>query len=212
MRSNGGFIGGKKTVITSAASGIWAIRDQQRERGASNWPILLGDFESIATTVLSSSTGTVTFSSIPQTYKHLQLRVIGKTDRALNRDSFRIQFNSDATTSNYRSHFLYGNGASTSSADEGGTAGGVHYRLAGNSGATNIFGVSIVDVLDYANTNKYKTTRCLGGLDLNGADGEMYLGSAVWLSSSAITSFTIVPNTGTNFVQYSHFALYGIKG
>ena len=38
MRSNGGFIGGKKTVTGSAASGIWAMRDQQREKGASNWP------------------------------------------------------------------------------------------------------------------------------------------------------------------------------
>jgi hypothetical protein len=38
VRSNGGIIGAKKTVNTSAASGIWAIRDQQRERGASNWP------------------------------------------------------------------------------------------------------------------------------------------------------------------------------
>lgn len=37
MRSNGGLIGGKKTVSTSAASGIWAIRDVQREKGASNW-------------------------------------------------------------------------------------------------------------------------------------------------------------------------------
>ena len=38
MRSNGGIIGAKKTVSTSAASGIWAIRDEQREKGASNWP------------------------------------------------------------------------------------------------------------------------------------------------------------------------------
>jgi hypothetical protein len=171
-----------------------------------------GAFESIATIALNSSTSLLSFASIPQTYKHLQLRVMGKTDRALNRDSFRIQFNSDATTSNYRSHFFYGNGASTASADEGGTAGGVHYRLTGNSGATNIFGVSIVDILDYTNTNKYKTTRTLGGEDLNGSDGEVYLGSSVWMSSNAITSFLVVPNVGTNFMQYSHFALYGIKG
>jgi hypothetical protein len=39
MRSNGGFIGGKKTLGLSAASGFWSIRDQQREKGASNWPI-----------------------------------------------------------------------------------------------------------------------------------------------------------------------------
>ena len=39
MRSNGGFIGAKKTVSPSSASGIWAIRDVQRELGAGNWPI-----------------------------------------------------------------------------------------------------------------------------------------------------------------------------
>ena len=38
MRSNGGLIGPKKTVSTSAASGIWATRDAQREKGALNWP------------------------------------------------------------------------------------------------------------------------------------------------------------------------------
>lgn len=38
MRSNGGFSGAKKTVSTSAASGIWSIRDQQREHGAGVFP------------------------------------------------------------------------------------------------------------------------------------------------------------------------------
>lgn len=38
MRSNGGFIGAKKAVSASAASGIWALRDAQRELGAGNWP------------------------------------------------------------------------------------------------------------------------------------------------------------------------------
>ena len=170
-----------------------------------------GAFESIGTLTLSSSVSLLSFANLPQTYKHLQLRVMGKTDRALNRDSFRIQFNSDATTSNYRTHFVLGDGASAAGADEGGTAGGVHYRLTGNSGATNIFGVSIVDILDYTNTNKYKTTRTLGGEDVNGTGGEIYLGSSVWMSSTAITSFLVVPNTGTNFMQYSKFALYGIK-
>ena len=171
-----------------------------------------GVFESIATITLNSSTSLLSFASIPQTYKHLQLRVIGKTDRVLNRDSFRIQFNSDATTSNYRTHFIVGDGTSPGSAEEGNTAGGVYYRLTGNSGATDIFGASIIDILDYTNTNKYKTTRCFGGEDVNGTNGEVYLGSSVWMSSSAITSFLVVPNIGTNFMQYSSFALYGIKG
>jgi hypothetical protein len=54
----------------------------------------------------------------------------------------------------------------------------------------------------------------LGGVDYNGSSpvGEIYFGSNLWLSTSAITSLVIVPRTGTNFVQYTQFALYGIKG
>jgi hypothetical protein len=54
----------------------------------------------------------------------------------------------------------------------------------------------------------------MGGVDYNSAspNGEIYFGSNLWLSTSAITSLVIVPRTGTNFVQYTQFALYGIKG
>ena len=44
MRSNGGLSGAKKTVSTSAASGIWTIRDAQREQSASNWPVVTYSF------------------------------------------------------------------------------------------------------------------------------------------------------------------------
>ena len=171
-----------------------------------------GAFESIATTTLSTATATVTFSSIPATYKHLQLRAIGRTDRASAIDGFRIQFNNNTTTSDYRSHFLGGNGSSAFSGDEGGTAGVVNQRFSGATATASVFGVSIIDILDYANTNKYKTVRCLGGSDQNGSSGEIYLTSGVWMNSAAINEIDIVPNVGSNFVQYSSFALYGIKG
>jgi hypothetical protein len=77
------------------------------------------------------------------------------------------------------------------------------------------FGVSIVDILDYANTNKYKTVRVLSGVDFNGtlAGYGGYVGplSGNWRNTSAITSIKINAQTG-NFTQYSQFALYGIKG
>lgn len=173
---------------------------------------LAGDFQSIATTsVGSGGQATVTFSSIPSTYKHLQIRAIGRTDRASQTvDSFRIQFNSITTTTQYRSHFLLGNGSTTASADEGNTAGIVAYRTTASSSTSGMFGASIVDILDYADTNKHKTSRCLGGTDQNGS-GEVYLGSGVWMNTAAISRIDIVPNSGTNFVQYTQFALYGIK-
>jgi hypothetical protein len=79
---------------------------------------------------------------------------------------------------------------------------------AGTSAAASIFGAGIVDILDYANTNKYKTLRALAGVDFNGS-GRVGLTSGLWQSTSAINAITL---EGSSFVQYSSFALYGIKG
>ena len=62
----------------------------------------------------------------------------------------------------------------------------------------------------YKRQSKYKTQRTLGGYDNNGA-GVVGLSSGVWMNTNAVTSITFVPGGGTNFVQYSSFALYGIK-
>jgi hypothetical protein len=72
-----------------------------------------------------------------------------------------------------------------------------------------LFGTVIIDILDYANTNKYKTQRSLGGNDRNGA-GYIDFSSGNWRNTNAITSIDIKALYGTGFAQYSHFALYGI--
>ena len=168
-------------------------------------------YESIATTTVGSGgSATVTFSSIPSTYKHLQVRIIGKTDRALNRDGAKVSFNSDSSTS-YVSHYLYGDGATAAAGYDSITTWSGIYRFSGNTSASNIFGSVVYDILDYADTNKNTTGRYLGGVDLNGA-GEVYLGSTLFTKTNAITSISFSPIIGTNFLQYSSFALYGIKG
>jgi hypothetical protein len=167
-----------------------------------------GAFESIAGTVVVGAGGasTLTFSSIPQTYKHLQLRLIARN--SADNISLRMTFNGDSS-SIYTLHELYGDGASALGAAQTSIA---FYpcSLAGPASATGVFAASITDILDYTNTNKYKTMRTLTGYDGNGS-GYVELTSGVWRSSSAISSLTIVPNAGT-IAQYSHFALYGIKG
>jgi hypothetical protein len=64
-------------------------------------------------------------------------------------------------------------------------------------------------ILDYANTNKYKTLRGLSGADNNGS-GEIRFWSGLWQSTNAITSIKFFGNNG-NWQQYSHFALYGVN-
>lgn len=173
--------------------------------------IAAGDYESIATvTVGSGGSSSISFTSISSTYKHLQLRVFGKTDRALNRDGLSIRYNS-VNTNDYVNHYLYGDGATAAAGYDYASSYGNAYRVSGNSSATNIFGAIVLDILDYGNTNKYKTIRYLGGQDLNGA-GEIYLGSHLFMKTDAISSITITPAAGSNFLNYSHFALYGVKG
>jgi hypothetical protein len=169
-----------------------------------------GDYESIATvTVGSGGQSTITFSSIPSTFKHLQIRTFHGSNTS-SADSVDIRYNSD-TGSNYTYHSLYGTGTATGSeASNPRTAAVVPVTAISNT-YTNIFASGVIDVLDYANTNKYKTQKVFGGWDVNG-DGQVFLGGASWMSTSAITQIEIYTRSGSGFKQYSTFALYGIKG
>jgi hypothetical protein len=169
-----------------------------------------GDFESIATTTVGAGgTSTITFSSIPSTFKHLQIRTFHGSNTS-SADSVDIRYNSDAG-SNYTYHALYGTGTTTGSeASNPRTAAVVPVTAIANTN-TNIFAHGIIDVLDYANTNKHKTQRSFGGWDTNG-NGQVFLGGASWMNTSAITQIEIYTRTGVGFKQYSTFALYGIKG
>jgi hypothetical protein len=163
-------------------------------------------FESIATvTVGSGGTTEINFTSIPSTYTHLQLRFMWNTTLA---NWLSIEFNSDTTTSNYRYHELRGTGSTTYTE----TGNSRVFALQDVDAATSTFGVGVTDILDYANTNKYKTTRNLVGYDKNGS-GNIDFVSTLWMSTSAISSIRIFRNNTSagNIAQYSHFALYGCK-
>jgi hypothetical protein len=164
-----------------------------------------GTYEKIATTTLSSNQGTVTFSSIPATYTHLQIRGIGQNNNALQRDVY-VTFNSDSGA-NYSYHRLTGDGA-TASSDAGTSA---TFMILGRVSQTGVshFGALVIDIFDYANTNKYKTARAIAGRDANGS-GSVWLNSGNWRSTNAITSITLKPQTDS-WNQYSSFALYGVK-
>lgn len=170
-----------------------------------------GAYDALATVTLSADTASVTFTGIPTGYKHLQIRALTRTDRSDTNDFMTVRFNSDSS-SVYAYHSLYGNGSSAGAADTGTSTGtpwsGV--TAGGNAGAS-MFGAVIWDILDYQNTNKYKTLRLLSGTDQNATTGRIYFQSNLWQSTSAITSITIIPTYGTNFVTYSSFALYGVK-
>jgi hypothetical protein len=171
----------------------------------------LESFESIATVTVSSATQPITFSSIPSNFKHLQVRIMSRDARGTIVNNLLMQINGD-TTANYTYHSLIGN-ASTVTADGAGYVSGAtdYIYEPGASTTASVFGASIFDILDYTNTNKKKTIRMLGGFDDNGT-GRINFSSSHWNSTDAITSLTFKNSGNTNFVQYSSFALYGIKG
>jgi len=166
-------------------------------------------YESIATLSGTGSSGTISFTSIPATYKHLQVRAVAPVGNYI---TGKLQFNSD-TGSNYTRHTLLGNGGGTAQATNSG-ASQTYIQIANDNGygRSSYAYTMIIDILDYANTNKYKTMRMLAGFDTNNTDGgEACLESGLWMSTSAISTVTFGLTSG-NYPTTATFALYGIKG
>lgn len=175
-----------------------------------NDPFIPSDFESIATAVGTGSSGTITFSSIPSTYKHLQIRFLGLQNQ-FGGQGVRMRLNSDTGT-NYVRHNLLGSGGAVVAT---GATTQDHIPVCARSGglptSTTIGGVSIIDVHDYASTTKNKTVRVFDGFDNNTASGEIDLTSGLWLNTNAVTSVTLFMDSA-NWTTASLFSLYGIKG
>ena len=169
-------------------------------------------FESIASATGTGSSGTITFSSIPQTYSSLQIRCISRLSAT--KGYTIIKPNNDSSTSNYTYHSTYGDGVTgTSDGYATGSLGGAYsiYSTGATSELSNNVGVAIVDIHDYASTNKYKTFRSFTGYDNNQTNnGIVFLISNLWLSTSAISSLTIEAQGG-NFTTGTIISLYGIK-
>lgn len=172
----------------------------------------LGAYEAIATvTIGAGGASSASFTSIPSTYKNLQIRLLARSNRADVNEQIGIQFNSD-TGNNYGSHGLWGNGSSATASQLNYPASAITLPwTSGNNNGSNVFGVSVIDILDYTNTNKYTTVRGLSGYDNNG-NGQAAFGSGLWSNTAAITAITVKPFYGSLWNQHSSFALYGIKG
>lgn len=172
-------------------------------------PVTPTAFESIATATGTGST--LTFTSIPNTYQHLQIRGIVRSNRSgFVQDALRMTFNS--STTGYALHRLWGNGATASASGFVNEPEITLFRATAATASTNTFGTFIIDIHDYASTTKNKTIRYFGGFDNNDTNGEININSGLWANTNAISSISIGVISGTAFVSPSSIALYGIKG
>ena len=185
----------------STAGGLATPRTNYSSFLAGNPAVQFTSYESIATANGTGSSGVITFSSIPQTYKHLQLRcVLGNASGS----STALTINSGSFA---RRHYLYATGSGSINA---GADTSNDLFLSTNTGTTPLItAINIVDILDYTSTTKTKTYRILSGDDYNGSGG-VFVWSGLDLSTTAIDTITLT--TGSNWSTTTKIALYGIKG
>jgi hypothetical protein len=179
----------------------------------------VGAYDALATvTVPAGGAASVSFVGIPTGYKHLQVRALAQSSRATyGWDDVLVRFNGDSSSS-YARHYLGGDGGSAYSGAANTPATYIYTdSIIGSSTAgASVFGGFVMDILDYSSTAKNKTVRTLGGTDLNGTvgglGGRITLNSGLWFATpAAITSVVLTTGSGTNFSQYSSFALFGVK-
>ena len=155
----------------------------------------------IATQTLGSAAASVTFSSIPGTYKDLVL--VCNYGMSVVANVPILRFNSDSG-SNYSQTSIYGNGTSAASGRDTNNSGVYFLDFLGTGGITNICN-SIIQIMNYANTTTYKTTLMRDNDSSKGTDASVGL----WRNTAAITTIGIVANAN-NINSGSTFTLYGI--
>jgi type V secretory pathway adhesin AidA len=169
--------------------------------------------EPIATTLLSSSAGSITFSNIPQNYKHLQVRGIMRSTFAnAGVSGASVAFNGDTSNSNYSFHRLMGDGSGASGVTAYGVGSTFDFTIPmiNDSATSNSYSPFVIDILDYSNVYKAKTMRCLNGADLNNSNGIVSMRTQGWFNTAPITSLTITPST-SNFKDNTRISVYGVK-
>jgi hypothetical protein len=175
-----------------------------------------GSYELIATSFGNGSSANITFSSVPQTYKHLQLRMTTRNTYAAVAEWMRMRFN-NVSTSTYHVHNLWGTGSTTASNYYNDRTFMEDFaRVAANSAVSGNYSATIVDILDYASTSKNKTIRVLSGFTDGGSNNYVNLSSGFLNSTSAVTQIDIFSLFSAAAIGYfdtnSRFSLYGIKG
>lgn len=169
------------------------------------------DMVLISSVTTSGSQSTVTFSSIPGTYKHLQIDYICRdTASGSGLIGLWLQMNSDNTSSNYTSEqFQDGFGSTNlSGTDAAGSNGAFAGLSAGTSGLATAFATGTIWINGYAQTTFHKMVQFNSAAYYSGPATRVRQGMFVWKSTSAITTLKFT-SAATAFLDGSIFSLYG---
>lgn len=165
-------------------------------------------YDLIEEKVLGSAQASVTFSSIPGTYKDLVLEMTVRGTDTVNSASGWWRINGD-TGSNYSNTRLYGNGTSALSIRDSNQTQHRLGEIPGNNAGTNTYNVGIIQLFSYANTNVNKTALVRNSSVSTGTLLDQFV--ELWRSTSAVTSITLT-NDLTNWASGCVFRLWGVAG
>jgi hypothetical protein len=200
-------------ISRATLSGVVAGQQKFRSMLAGNTAFSPASFESIATLNGTGSSGILTFTSIPQTYKHLHIRgVVRNTASGTTTSPVEMRFNS---AGGYSKHRMYADGTSEFASGNAGV-GNIYVGQSPNNGVTGArIGVFYVDIYDYTSTTKYKVAKSFSGVNNNGNGTNMtvdFWSGAINNSLTAVTSLEFGDDNGYNFSTLTQISLYGIKG
>lgn len=166
-----------------------------------SWPVAIGS------TILTGSAASVSLS-IPSGYNHLQVVVTARGDTAgTGGQFFFLRFNGDSG-SNYVYQYLYGVGATTTSANAGGATTGVRVGVSPiASDAASYFGSANI-VCGNISSAVFKPVTSNFTSAVSASSGYAGTGGGCWLSTAAVTSVAVFPVSG-NFVAGSSMSIYG---
>lgn len=180
-------------------------------------PAVPTSFDSIASVVATGGDNTYTFSSIPQTYKHLQFRISARMTGSTSPASVRFRINGNSSAIYTNKWVIAGPSNSPLINVQNDNVNSFMYGnrgMAGGSSPSGLNAVLILDILNYSSTSVNKTFRMVSGVfdRTNTGQTNLMLGTGTPLTNSAISSITLFCDSSFNFQTNSSIALYGIRG
>ena len=179
----------------------------------------MATMEAIKTIYLESDEASVTFASIPQTYKHLQLRGTHRCTHAVGGLALWIRLGGNGsiqTSADYHSHMCWAFSSSVYASTQASQTRFHLYDAMMGVGATGAstgaheYGSFMFDVCDYTVTGHDTTVSYISCASLTHNDKRLLYGTGYWAKSYAVTDIQILPSAG-NMIRGSEYTLYGIK-
>jgi len=178
--------------------------------------------EAITTSYLESSQNSITFSSIPSTYEHLQIRANLRDSGTGNYSAVKMWFatggGSEDTGTNYTFHQIYSHGPTIKSEMSGSVNHARAYGVAANDVdphvQPSVFASCNILIVDYANTSKNTTWEHNGyswvNHDYTNMETFASFGGGMWNNTGAVDKI-VFGCEAAPYLRGSTITLYGIK-